>query len=88
MLVENRELLSELEDSYPTFFDNELTHIIFGRGSNKTLSLLIFNVQYYYSLCFKYKLQYSDKSLTRKEYEDGLRNIENIIINGRLINNE
>lgn len=83
MLADNRELLAELEDSYPLFFDNELTSVISPRGCGKTLALLTLTVQFYYSQCFKYKLQYSDKSLTRKEYEDGLRSVERAIWDSR-----
>ena len=79
MTIENRELLDELEDSYPQFFTSESQHLTAARGWGKTLTRLTLTIQYYYSQCFKYKLLHSDRSLTRKEYEDGLESIEKSI---------
>lgn len=76
MTIENRELLDELEYSYPQFFTQAQEHLVGARGCGKTLTRLIWITQYYFSQCFKYKLQHSDKSLTRAEYEAGLRSIE------------
>ena len=76
MTIENRELLAELEYSYPKFFTQEQQYLVRGVGCGKTLTLLTWTTQYYFSQCFKYKLQHSDKSLTRAEYEAGLRSIE------------
>lgn len=76
MTIENRELLDELEYSYPQFFTQEQEHLVGGVGYGKTLTRLVLTTQYYFSQCFKYKLQHSVKSLTRAEYEAGLRSIE------------
>lgn len=76
MTIENRELLDELEYSYPQFFTQEQQSLVGARGYGKTLTRLVLTTQYYFSQCFKYKLQHSVKSLTREEYEAGLRSIE------------
>ena len=76
MTIENRELLDELEYSYPQFFTQDQEHLVGARGCGKTLTRLVLTTQYYFSQCFKYKLQHSDKPLTREEYEAGLRSIE------------
>ena len=68
--------LDELEYNYPQFFTQAQEHLVGARGCGKTLTRLVLTTQYYFSQCFKYKLQHSDKSLTREEYEAGLRSIE------------
>ena len=39
----------------------------------------VFMMQYYYTQIFKLKLDTSKESLTRKEYEDNLKIIENMV---------
>ena len=81
MTVENRELYDDLEHDYPQYFTLRplSNQIIFPRGCGKTIMRSVFMMQYYYTQIFKLKLDTSKESLTRKEYEDNLKIIENMV---------
>lgn len=79
MTVENRELYDDLEHDYPQYFIPKTDQIVYARGCGKTIMRSVFMMQYYYTQIFKLKLDTSKESLTRKEYEDNLKIIENMV---------
>lgn len=81
MTVENRELYDDLEHDYPQYFTLRplSNQIVYARGCGKTIMRSVFMMQYYYTQIFKLKLDTSKESLTRKEYEDNLKIIENMV---------
>ena len=80
MTIENRELYHELKEDYPEFFDGIDSPIILARSCGKTLMRTVNIMSREYTRWFIYKLENSERNLTRKEYEDGLKTITKIII--------
>lgn len=80
MTIQNRELYYELKESYPEFFDDMYSPIILARACGKTLLRTIRIMSREYTRWFVYKLEISQRNMTREEYESGLKAIEKIII--------
>ena len=80
MTIENRELYYELKEDYPEFFDNINSHIVLARACGKSLLRTIRVMSIEYTRWFVCQLQNSQRSLSRKEYENGLQDIEKIFL--------
>ena len=80
MTIENRELYYELQESYPEFFNNLDSPVILSRACGKSLLRTITIMSREYTRWFINKLEISSIELSRKEYENGLKTIEKIII--------
>lgn len=80
MTIENRELYYELRECYPEFFDDLYSPVILARACGKSLFRTVIIMSKEYTRWFVYKLEISEHSITREEYELGLKTIEKIII--------
>ena len=80
MTIENRELYYELKDCYPEFFNDLDSPTILSRACGKSLLRTVTIISREYTRWFIEKLETSSVELSRKEYENGLKTIEKIII--------
>lgn len=80
MTIENRELYYELKECYPEFFNDLYSPVILARACGKTLLRTITTMSREYTRWFVYRLENGDITLSREEYEQGLKMIEKIII--------
>ena len=81
MILENQRLYNELKEIYPDFFLDGIKCIIPARANGKTLLRTFMYMAISYTQWFVHKLQCASKPLTRKEYEDGLITIKNLLYN-------
>jgi hypothetical protein len=79
MTIENRELYHELKECYPEFFNETYKYIRPARACGKTLMTVFIMMAIEYTHWFVYKLEMSNVSLTREEYENGLITIEKLL---------
>ena len=80
MTIENRELYYELKECSPEFFNDLDSPIILSRACGKSLLRTVIIMSREYTRWFIEKLETSSVELLRKEYENGLKTIEKIII--------
>ena len=80
MTIENRELYYELKECYPEFFNDLYSPVILTRACGKSLLRTIVIISKEYTRWFVEKLENAEHSMSREEYEQGLKAIEKIFI--------